>query len=362
MRILIAPDSFKETASASEVAAALAAGWSSVRPQDSVITLPLADGGEGSAAAIWATDPNAEEIRCTATGPDGRPVSAGWLLLTDGTAVVELAAASGLPQMRNLDPLGAQTDGFGELLAAAARHPRVQRIVATVGGSAATDGGAGALSALGARFLDADGHRLPAGGWSLSQLATVDLTELTRAPSGGVEVLTDVTAPLLGRRGAAAVFGPQKGAGADDVVALDAALTRLARVIGGHPDQCGAGAAGGTAFGLATLWGADLVPGAARIGALTGLPAALADADLLITGEGQFDGQSTTGKVVGYLLESVAHQRVLLVTGQLGAAPPDRAERTVELSVLAGSSTQAMQHTAHWLTRAGAELAGQLIE
>lgn len=362
MRILIAPDSFKGTASASEVAAALAAGWASVRPQDSVVVLPLADGGEGSAAAIRATDPDAEEIHCAATGPDGRPVSAGWLLLADGTAVVELAAASGLPQMQIPDPLGAQTRGFGELLAAAARHPRVQRIVATVGGSAATDGGTGALSALGARFLDADGHRLSAGGGSLSRLAGVDLTELNPPPDGGVEVLTDVTAPLLGRRGAAAVFGPQKGAGAADVVALDAALSRLAAVIGGHPDQAGAGAAGGTAFGLATLWGAALVPGARRIGELTGLPAALAGADLLITGEGRFDGQSTTGKVIGHLLECVGRQQVLLVTGQLGAEPPARIERTVELSALAGSSAQAMQHTVHWLTRAGAELAGRMAD
>jgi glycerate kinase len=362
MRILIAPDSFKGTASATDVAIALAAGWTSIRPQDTVIVLPLADGGEGSAAAIRATDPDAEEIPCAATGPDGRPVSAGWLLLTDGTAIVELAAASGLPQMEIPDPLGAQTRGFGELLAAATENPRVRRIVATVGGSAATDGGTGALSALGARFLDADGRPLPAGGGSLSRLATVDLAALTPPPGGGVEVLTDVTAPLLGRRGAAAVFGPQKGAGADDVEALDAALTRLAAVIGGHPDQSGAGAAGGTAFGLATLWSADLAAGARRIGEITGLPAALAGADLLITGEGRFDGQSTTGKVVGHLLESVARQRFLLVTGQLGAEPPDRIERTVELSVLAGSGAQAMQHTTHWLTRAGAELAGQIAD
>lgn len=357
MHILIAPDSFKGSATAAQAAAAIADGWRSVRPNDTVVTLPLADGGEGSAAAIAAGTPGSNEIACPATGPDGRRVDAGWLLLPDGTAVVELAAASGLPQMRDKDALGAQTTGFGQLLAAAAAHPSVTKIVATVGGSAATDGASGALGALGARFLDRTDSELPPGGGSLKNLASVDVSALICPPAGGVEVLIDVTAPLLGPRGAAAVFGPQKGASAADIAALDDALRQFASVIGGTPDQPGAGAAGGAAFGLATLWGAVLVPGAQRIGATVGLPAALRVADLVITGEGRFDDQSTTGKVVGHLLEQPAVQRVWLVVGQIDGALPDRIERAVELTGIAGSSAKAIVDTEHWLRTAGAALA-----
>lgn len=360
MHILIAPDSFKGSASAAQAAAAIADGWRSVRPADTVATMPLADGGEGSAAAIGADTPGSREIACPATGPDGRPVDASWLLLPDGTAVVELAAASGLPQMRQQDALGAQTIGFGQLLAAAAAHPMVTKIVATVGGSAATDGGSGALGALGACFLDHAGSELPSGGGFLKDIASVDVSMLSRPPAGGVEVLTDVTAPLLGPLGAAAVFGPQKGASAADVQALDDGLRQFASVVGGHPEQPGAGAAGGAAFGLAILWGAVLVPGAQRIGAIVGLPAALRVADLVITGEGRFDDQSTTGKVVGHLLEQPAAQRVWLVAGHIDGALPDRIEQSVALDVLAGSSEAAMSETTHWLRMAGAELAGIL--
>ncbi len=357
MRILVAPDSFKGTATAAQAATAIAAGWRSARPADTVVELPLADGGEGSAAVIRASTPGAHEIRCRATGPDGGPIEAGWLLLPDGTAVVELAAASGLTLMRRQDALSAQTTGFGQLLAAAARHPRVKRIVATVGGSAATDGGAGALSALGARFLDAAGLPLGPGGGPLNRCVKVDVSTLVPAPEGGVEVLTDVTAPLLGLRGAAAVFGPQKGASAGDVALLDASLAQLAAVIGGEPDRAGAGAAGGAAFGLAALWNARLVPGAQRIGEIVGLAAALDRSDLVITGEGRFDEQSTTGKVVGHLLGSVAGQRVLLIAGQVDGPLPARIERAVELRALAGSGERAMIDTERWLRAAGAELA-----
>lgn len=361
MRVLIAPDSFKGTATAQQAADAIAEGWSSVRPTDRIHTLPLADGGEGSAAAIVTATPGAEQIRCSATGPDGRPVQAGWWLLPGGTAVVELAAASGLPQMQAKDPLHAQTTGFGQLLRAAATHPAVRRIVATLGGSAATDGGTGALRALGARLLDESGAELPEGGSSLRRLARVELSQLIPPPAGGVEILTDVTAPLLGPLGAAAVFGPQKGAGPDDVIALETGLRRLHEVIGGDPDRPGAGAAGGTGFGLARMWGATTAPGAERIGQIVGLPAALAEAELLITGEGAFDRQSTTGKVVGHLLELAARQRILLVAGQIDGATPVRIERSIELGRLAGSPDEAIRHTEQWLRAAGADLAAAVL-
>ncbi|WP_037362105.1 glycerate kinase [Nakamurella lactea] len=361
MRVLIAPDSFKGSATARQVAEAIADGWRSVRPQDEVRTLPLADGGEGSADAIVAASPGARQIDCAATGPDGHSVAASWWLLTDGTAAVELAAASGLPQMATKDALRAQTTGFGELLLAAVRHPQVRRIVATLGGSAATDGGTGALRVLGARFLDTAGDELNPGGAALERLATVDVSDLTPPPPGGVQMLTDVTAPLLGPRGAAAVFGPQKGATDADVVTLDGGLRRLHEVIGGNPDRPGSGAAGGTGFGLATLWSAATVPGADRIGQIVGLPAALADADLVITGEGRFDDQSTTGKVVGHLLQLIAGQRVSLVAGQI-AGDVGRFDHSIELTGLAGSSAAAMQDTQKWLVAAGSELAAGVVD
>lgn len=359
MHVLVAPDSFKGTLTAARAAVAIADGWRSVRPDDAVRTLPLADGGEGTAAAILDATPGSLEIARSVTGPDGRPVIAGWLLLPDGTAVVELAAASGLPLMLSSNggnALSAQTTGFGELLAAATRHPDVRRIVATVGGSAATDGGTGALAALGCRFLDADGAELLPGGRALATLASVDRSAMVAPPPEGVAVLTDVTAPLTGPAGAAAVFGPQKGASPDDVTVLDAGLARLASVIGGAPDAPGAGAAGGAAFGLITLWSAEGVAGARRLGEIVGLPAALDVADLVITGEGRFDGQSSTGKVVGHLLELAGCTPVALVAGEI-AAPAEAFTAVWSLTELAGSPTAAMSDPAHWLREAGARLA-----
>lgn len=356
MHVLVAPDSFKGSLTAARAATAIAQGWRSVRPADVLHTLPLADGGEGSAEAIRDATPGSLRIACAATGPDGEAVIAEWLLLPDGTAVVELAAASGLPLTSGTAPLTAQTTGFGELLAAATRHPDVRRIVATVGGSASTDGGTGALTALGARFLDAGGRELPPGGGALSLLAEVDISAMITPPPDGVSVLTDVTAPLTGPDGAAAVFGPQKGASPGDVVRLDAGLQRLAAVIGGLPEAPGAGAAGGTAYGLVTLWSAQNVPGAQRLGEIAGLPGALDGADLVVTGEGRFDEQSTTGKVVGHLLAAAGGCPVALVAGRI-AAPTGVFVAAVSLTDLAGSAAAAMAEPARWLHEAGAAIA-----
>lgn len=369
MRILVAPDSFKGTLGAARAAAAIAAGWRSVRPGDVVRMLPLADGGEGTAEAIRNATPGAVEIAHRVTGPYGAPTIAPWLLLPDGTAVVELAAASGLPSVvlpsssptgptgpTGPDALLAQTTGFGELLAAATRHPDVRRIVATVGGSAATDGGTGALAALGVRFLDANGAALPPGGGALTTLAAIDTSGMIPPPQAGVVVLTDVTAPLTGPDGAAAVFGPQKGAGPAEVARLDAGLGRLAAVIGGQPDAPGAGAAGGAAFGLMTLWSARRMAGATRVGEIVGLPAALAAADLVITGEGQFDGQSGTGKVVGQLVQSAGGRPVALVAGRITAST-EAFGAALSLTDLAGSSAAAMADPERWLHEAGVRLA-----
>jgi glycerate kinase len=232
-------------------------------------------------------------------------------------------------------------------------------LLLTLGGSATTDGGTGALAALGARFLDADGAELPPGGAALARLHRVDLTELTAPPSGGVQCLVDVTAPLLGPLGAAGQFGPQKGASPAQVVELDAALSRLADLLGGDPDAPGAGAAGGTAYGFAVCWGAEFVSGAAAVAAAAGLDDALAGAGLVITGEGQFDAQSLRGKVVGDLLDRAGRVGVpvAVVAGRVDVAEALPVDRALSLTELAGSVGSAMGDPVRWLTEAGRRLA-----
>lgn len=359
LRVVIAPDSFKGTLDATAAADALAAGWRRERPDDELVTVPLADGGEGTLEALGHDLP-AECWRSAAvTGPDGRPVDAAWLLLPDGTAVVEMARAAGLPLLRRPDPLGATTRGLGQLLAAVVADPAVHRVMLTLGGSATTDGGTGALAALGARFVDADGAELPPGGGALARLARVDLGGLTPPPDGGVQCLVDVTAPLLGPLGAAGQFGPQKGATPDQVTVLDGALARLADLLGGDREAPGAGAAGGTAYGFAACWGAEFVSGARAVAAAAGLDDALRDAALVVTGEGQFDAQSLRGKVVGDLVDraGAAGVPVAVVAGRVDAADDLPVARALSLTELAGSVAGAMSEPARWLAAAGAQLA-----
>ena len=359
LNVVIAPDSLKGTVHAAEAAEAIAAGWREVRPDDRLELRPQADGGEGTLAAIAAAVPGAERRDAgLVTGPDGSPLPASWLLLPGGEAVVELAVSSGLPLMPLLDPLGATTRGVGEVIAAAL-DAGAESIVLALGGTASTDGGTGALAALGARFLDAHGGDLPDGGGALVDLAHIVLDDLRPPPTRGVRLLTDVTSPLLGVEGAAAVFGPQKGAGPDDVRLLDAALARLAMVAGGDSDAAGAGAAGGTAFGFATLWGAHIEPGAPSIAALTRLDGALETADVLVTGEGRFDDQSLRGKVVGHALElaGAAGIRTAVIAGRLDLAPPDWGG---DLTQLAGSVEAAMAEPLRWLEEAGRRAASEL--
>jgi glycerate kinase len=353
--VVLAPDSFKGSATAPEVARALADGWRQEHPDDELIELPLADGGEGTLDVLAAAHPTAAWRPLRVGGPDGRPVDAGWLRLPDGTAVVELARAAGLPQLSTLDPLGATTHGVGELLRSAAAE--ATRIVVALGGSATTDGGTGALVALGARLLDARGRPLAPGGGALAQLSTVEPVTVA-PPEGGVTCLVDVTAPLLGPLGAAAQFGPQKGATPADVDVLERGLARLAAVLGGDPDQPGAGAAGGTAYGLVTAWSAVLAPGAATVAETAGLPKALATADLVVTGEGRFDEQSGRGKLVGHVIDAAraAGVRAAVVAGAVTTPPPPGVS-SVELVALAGSADAALADARRWLTLAGAHLA-----
>jgi glycerate 2-kinase len=358
MRIVAAPDSFKGTISAAGAASALAAGWLAVRPADEVICLPLADGGEGTLEVLAVAEAGARWHEAAVSGPGRARVTARWLELPGQVHVIELASAAGLPLLAELDPLHAHTAGVGELIGGAL-DAGARRIVVGLGGSASTDGGTGALAALGARFLDAAGRDLPPGGGALAGLAAADLTGLRPPPPGGVACLTDVRAPLLGPAGAAAVFGPQKGAGTAQVAVLENGLARLAAVLGGQPGQPGAGAAGGTGYGLATAWSAELLPGSAEIGRIAGLDAALAGADLVITGEGQYDATSATGKVVGAVCAAAARAGVpaALVAGVIVGAPQPGIRQFAELAGLAGGAAAAIAEPERWLQAAGRALA-----
>jgi glycerate 2-kinase len=358
MRVVVAPDSFKGSIGAAEAAAALAGGWHAARPGDEITCLPLADGGEGTLEALAAASGAGRWHRAQVRGPGGAPVSSCWLELPAGTGVIELARASGLPLLAVPDPLGAHTFGVGELVAGAL-DAGVRRIVIGLGGSASTDGGTGALSALGARFLDRRGQPLRPGGGALRDLASADLTGLRPAPPGGVTSLVDVTAPLLGPHGAAAVFGPQKGADPAQVAQLEAGLARLAALLGGQPGAAGAGAAGGTGYGFAAAWGAEIRPGAAEICRISGLDAALRGADLVITGEGRYDDTSGKGKAAGTVLAAAAAAGVpaALVAGVIASEPPLPVTQMVALAGLAGGPAAAMASPARWLSAAGRDLA-----
>ena len=311
---------------------------------------------------LAAAVPAARWHQATVTGPGRAPVAACWLDLPGPgmTAVIELARASGLPLLASPDPMGAHTAGTGELIGRAL-DAGAARIVITLGGSASTDGGTGALTALGARFADRAGNLLPPGGGTLGELALADLAGLRPPPPGGVSCLTDVTAPLLGPDGAAAVYGPQKGATPGQAAALDAGLAVLARLLGGDPAAPGAGAAGGTGYGFAAAWGAAIVPGAAEVARIVGLPAALAAADLVITGEGRFDRTSMTGKVAGTVLAAAAQAGVpaVLVAGTIMAELPRGGRPGIALAGLAGSTAAAQADPPRWLALAGRLLAGQ---
>jgi len=331
LRVLIAPDSFKGSLSSVEAAQAIALGWRRARWDDAVTLSPIADGGDGTLEAILAADRSWAPLPVHARDPLGRPIS-GRFLRREDEAVVELADASGLMRVAQAerDPLAASTFGTGQTLAAAIGLG-CRRIVLGVGGSATTDGGSGLLFALGARFLDDHGVDLPKGGGPLAGLAAVDLNELSPLLAEvDLTIASDVQNPLLGPSGAAATYGPQKGASPDQVAALDGALARFADVleeaIGRRVrDLPGAGAAGGTTAGLLAIAGRfasfQVRPGIDVIMELTGFRAGLAAADLVITGEGRVDAQTAQGKTALGVARRAAEARVpcLAIAGSVEA-------------------------------------------
>lgn len=301
-RVLIASDKFKGSLTAAEVAAAVRAGVRRARPDAVVDALPVADGGDGTLAAAEAAGFVLVDVE--ATGPTGEPTRTSYARKGD-LAVVEMAAVSGLSRLPDgvPAPMTATSRGTGEVIAAAVAAG-CRRVVLGIGGSASTDGGLGLVRGLGARALDADGREVGEGGRALSAVRSLDLSRL-RARMAGVAmtIACDVDNPLTGPRGAAAVYGPQKGADPAQVRELDRALSHWADVVAGargvdERDAPGAGAAGGVGFAAVTLLGAELRSGIALVLELMGFADRLAGVDLVITGEGSLDEQTLHGKVV----------------------------------------------------------------
>ncbi|MFI8205071.1 glycerate kinase [Streptomyces sp. NPDC085937] len=322
--MLVAADKFKGSLTAVEVAERVTAGLRRVRADLEVEALPVADGGDGTVAAAVAAGFARHEVRVR--GPLGDEVTAGYAL-RDGTAVVEMAEASGLQRLPDgvLAPLTASTYGSGELLRAAL-DAGARTIVFGVGGSATTDGGAGMLAALGALFLTASGEPVGPGGGALAELASADLSGLDpRLASVEFVLASDVDNPLTGPKGAAAVYGPQKGASPEDVERLDAALAHYVKVLdaSAHAGSPGAGAAGGIGFG-ALLVGARFRPGIEVMLDVLGFASALERADLVITGEGSLDEQTLHGKAPAGVASAAraAGKDVIAVCGRL-ALPPE---------------------------------------
>jgi glycerate kinase len=383
MRVVIAPDKFKGSASAAEVARALAAGMRDARADLDIVELPVADGGDGTVAAALAA--GYAPVTVTAEGPAGQSVETVFAMRA-GTAVVELADVAGLrrlpqppggpvsrgqPAARVLAPLTASTYGAGQVIAATL-DKGARTIVLGLGGSATTDGGAGMMQALGLRLAGADGAELPRGGAALADLASIDASGLDgRLRTARLMVASDVTNPLLGPSGAAAVFGPQKGASPDQVQLLDKALGRwatLTRSVTGQDraSMPGAGAAGGTGFAALAYLGADLVAGIDLVLELIGFEAALTGTDLVVTGEGSLDWQTLCGKAPLGVARAAARRgvpvtavagRVLLTVAELRSAGFTDAYSLADLQPDLGAS---MASAISLLERIGFQIAAGL--
>uniref|UniRef100_UPI0035C6C8DF glycerate kinase n=1 Tax=Serratia quinivorans TaxID=137545 RepID=UPI0035C6C8DF len=328
-KVVIAPDSFKESLSAMAVAEAIERGFRQIYPQVQYVKLPMADGGEGTVDSMVAAT-GGEIVRVEVTGPLGQPVSAFYGLLGEGeTAVIEMAAASGLhlaPKGQR-DPRITTSYGTGELILAALERG-VKTIILGIGGSATNDGGAGMMQALGARLLDDQQQPLPPGGAALARLAQIDLSAVDpRLQQVSVTAACDVDNPLCGPHGASAVFGPQKGATPEMVTQLDAALSHFGSLLQQATGRevlnaPGAGAAGGMGAALLGMLNARLRPGIEIVIETLRLEEALRDADLVITGEGRLDSQSIHGKTpIG--VARIAKRHGLPVIGIAGSLSKD---------------------------------------
>ena len=333
MHILIAPDSYKGSLTALEVAQAMEEGAKRIFPDATFDLVPIADGGEGTVDALVAAT-NGQFRETTVTGPMRKPVKAKWGVFGDGkTAVIEMATASGLPLLApdERDPLNACTCGTGELVRAALDEG-VSTIILGIGGSATNDGGMGFARVLGAKFYDKAGKELPPGGAALANLASIDISGLDpRLKNVEIRVACDVDNPLCGPRGASAVFGPQKGATPALVQQLDAALGVYAKVAAeatgktAVPELAGAGAAGGLGAALLFFTDATLMPGVTLVLEAVGFDARVKKADLVFTGEGRTDFQTAYGKAPAGVAQAAKKYSlpVVCLSGGIGDGADD---------------------------------------
>lgn len=302
-KIILIPDSFKGTMTSIQICTILKRAIQTILPDVSTISIPVGDGGEGTAEAFHLAAGGQRYIE-TVCGPHFEPVEAAYTILPDGTAVIEMAAAAGIPLCKGpLDPMTATTYGVGQLIDSALEQG-CTRIILGLGGSATNDGGCGAACALGAQFFDSQGKPfIPAGG-TLGRISTLDLIELQkRLDRVTITCMCDIDNPLFGPNGAAAVFAPQKGATEEQIQILDDGLRHLSEKLSAYT-SCnmanlpGAGAAGGMGGGCAALFHAELKSGIETVLDAVGFDALASEADLVITGEGKIDGQSARGKVI----------------------------------------------------------------
>ncbi|RBP99066.1 glycerate kinase [Bifidobacterium xylocopae] len=372
MKIIIAPDSFKGALTAQEAADAIETGIHKALPEAECIKVPMADGGEGTVRSLVDAT-GGRMVTVPVTGPLGQEVEAGYGILGDGkTAVIEMAAASGIQFVdeNTKNPLVTTTYGTGQLLEHALDHG-AHEVIIGLGGSATNDGGAGMARALGVRFLDADGKELPYGGGALGRLATIDATGLDpRLESARIRLASDVTNPLTGPQGASAVFGPQKGADEAMVRTLDSCLAHYAAVIREQlgrdvEDTAGAGAAGGLGAGFLAFTHAEMKSGVQIVVETTGLTSKSMGADYCFTGEGGIDFQTKFGKTPMGTAQAVKAAspscKVVALAGSVGDGIDQLREVGIDavfgISPGAVSLQEAIDHTAPNLTRVAENIA-----
>jgi glycerate kinase len=381
MKVIIAPDSYKGTNTSINVAKAIERGFRRVAPDIGVHNVPIADGGEGTVEAV-VQGAGGEYREVEVTGPLGEQVRARFGLLPGGRAVIEMAAASGLPLVppEGRDPRKTTTFGTGQLIKAAL-EAGAREIMVGIGGSATNDGGMGMAQALGVSFRDADGTELGHGGGELLRLRTIDDAGLdSRVRQCRIVVACDVDNPLCGERGAAAVYGPQKGATPEMVRELDAALRHMADVVKSQLgtdilEVPGAGAAGGLGGGLIAFAGAELTAGIDAVLDIVRLDEMMSGVDLVVTGEGKLDGQSAFGKVPVGVARRVARHNVpvIAIAGDIGEgasavhdlgirAVVSTVDRAMPLEEALARSTPLLEDAAERVMRillVGMELAGR---
>ena len=320
MKIIIAPDSFKGTLSSLQVCEIVKQSLLEERDDLEIIEVPIADGGEGMTVSFMCAMAGSEKVELKAKSPLGRDIDVYYAIVSGDTAVIEMAMASGITIEKQNDAMRASTYGTGQIIKHAL-DKGIRKFFLGIGGSATTDGGIGCVAALGGKFLDKDGNTVALCGQGLSDIVTVDLSELdSRIKESEITVLCDVKNPLYGKNGAAYIFGPQKGADKNQVELLDAGLKNLADISAEYLKKDfsqleGTGAAGGLGFALVAFLGGTLKGGIDHILDMLSFDEKVKDADLVITGEGKMDSQSLMGKLPFGVAKRCAHTRVAAIVG-----------------------------------------------